>query len=403
MLCIERGANGVSLLEKRAGIVEGMTPRMAEIVTYYDSLVPSRESEKLMDLAGLRGLRRAALEKKAGLVGGYIFEIMDDLLSHARDEQALPKGATMVSIGMDRVNVPYEEPNPEGEKSERTQRLRQKKPYQRAVPDPIVRAFRGDFIGSVSFYDRHGEKIAGYSYGLSHTEAPQRLADWLVADVVAALQQQPNLSISVCQDGARELWPTTWEALNARTELDDVMVHACIDFHHFIPRVHKAVDALWGEDECSSWEQRILNESNAVLALEDAILEELCWRSEEEFYSEAMEPVHNFLTYIEERTRVDGREDRRSELFDYAHFRELGLPIGSGATEATCKNLANVRMKRSGDRWGVAGAKATLTCRGLALSTGRWEIVWPYFAKHYVCEVVPLQIATSIAESDLAA
>jgi len=386
-----KGATTVGLLEKRAGIIDGMTPRLAELTTYYDASVPSRESEKLMDLAGLRGPRRATLENKAGSIGTELLGNLDAFLAEARADQPLPTAAAMITIGMDRVNVPYEEPNPGGEKSERTRQLRAKKPYQRREPEPVVRAFRGDFVGSVSIRDEHGELIGGYCYGLSHTEEPRRLADWLVADVVAAVRQNPSILVSVCQDGARELWPTTWEALKRAPELGAVKIRACVDFHHFSPRVRNVVSLLWDDDAVPEWKRRLLDEEGAVLALQDAVLQE-AERRLDEMSSEQLEAIHDFQTYIQERTRIDGREDRRSELFDYAALRAEGLPIGSGPTEATAKSLAGVRMKRCGNRWSVPGASATLVCRGLILSAGRWERVWPQFANSKVAEVIPLPV-----------
>jgi hypothetical protein len=379
----------IGLLEKRAGIIHGTTPRLAELITYYDAITPSREGEKLMDLAGLAGPRRAALEKKAGAIGSDLSSKADDLLERARREQPLPKGAAMITIGMDRVNVPYEEPNIGGQKSERTVRLREKKKYQRKEPDPVIRAFRGDFIGSVHIRDKHGELLENFAYGLPHTDDPHRIANWLAAEVVEAVRKDTGLLVNVCQDGARELWPLMWEALAARPELKGTRISACVDFHHFSPRARSVVELLWGKDAYPEWERRLLDEKDGVLALSDAVLQE-CDRLDEKIATEQLEAAHALLTYIEERTRADGREDRRSELFDYAGLRALGLPIGSGPTEATVKSLASVRMKRSGDRWSVEGARATLTCRALTLSSGRWERVWPRFADAHLAEVVPL-------------
>jgi hypothetical protein len=73
-------------------------------------------------------------------------------------------------------------------------------------------------------------------------------------------------------------------------------------------------------------------------------------------------PVHEAITYLE----------NHREMLDYPGARRRGLPIGSGNTEATCKTLFTVRMKRSGARWKEATAADVINLRALALSD-RWE------------------------------
>src|SRR5450759_1869346 len=59
----------------------------------------------------------------------------------------------------------------------------------------------------------------------------------------------------------------------------------------------------------------------------------------------------------------------------YAHFRELGHFVGSGAVEAGCKAVIGQRLKLSGMRWSLRGAAgiATLRCQE---ASGRWDEVW---------------------------
>lgn len=62
----------------------------------------------------------------------------------------------------------------------------------------------------------------------------------------------------------------------------------------------------------------------------------------------------------------------RRPYLRYAAYRRLGLPIGSGVTEAACKTLYTQRLKLSGMRWDKEGAQRILHLRSLWLS-GVWS------------------------------
>lgn len=59
----------------------------------------------------------------------------------------------------------------------------------------------------------------------------------------------------------------------------------------------------------------------------------------------------------------------------YAHFRDLGMFVGSGAVEAGCKAVIGQRLKLSGMRWSQRGATGILTLRCQDAS-GRRDETW---------------------------
>lgn len=65
---------------------------------------------------------------------------------------------------------------------------------------------------------------------------------------------------------------------------------------------------------------------------------------------------------------------RHRRWMGYARYRRLGLPIGSGVTEAACKTVFTQRLKRAGMRWQKDSGQVIVDLRVLHLS-GIWAEV----------------------------
>jgi hypothetical protein len=76
-----------------------------------------------------------------------------------------------------------------------------------------------------------------------------------------------------------------------------------------------------------------------------------------------------------ERDRQTGYFEVNAHRMRYAHFRQLGMFVGSGAVEAGCKAVIGQRLKLSGMQWAIPGATAIATLRCQEASN-RWEQIW---------------------------
>lgn len=141
-----------------------------------------------------------------------------------------------------------------------------------------------------------------------------------------------------------------------------------LDFAHACEYVAKAGQAVLGaESEAfKTWFEaqcHLMKHSNGDSLLEE--LQSLQKQAQANNTKEVLEQVQRSLSYLSER----------KPMLRYAHFRELGYPIGSGATESANKVVVEERLKGAGMHWASPHLNPMLALRNLSANL-RWESGW---------------------------
>jgi len=346
----ERNGPVVDAISLRTGAVEGgWLPETATAIAHLLQQGTPREAEATAQRLGRLPYSRSSFDRVGHAVGQLYAakktEIDDTLIVAL----AIPPDARSVSFGIDRVSLPMEEPRPRPVG----------RPRKDAPTRPVQRVYRMAYCTTVTFHDETGSALHTIRQGAVPSVDPVDLCDRLLADAVAILEQRPNLTVVLLSDGAPEMRTLLRSALDESTL--GTPVYELLDFWHLLEKLGAAAQVLYGEavapDVVARWRVDLLNRNAAP----DDILTALTQSGRRYVRIGRDQPVHEAITYLE----------NHRELLGYPGARRRGLPIGSGNTEATCKTLFTVRMKRSGARWKEATAGDVINLRALALSD-RW-------------------------------
>jgi hypothetical protein len=235
------------------------------------------------------------------------------------------------------------------------------RPRQDAPKRPVERNYRQAYAGTVTLHDEEGKALHTVRYGRMPQGDARALCAGMGADVAMLLRKRPDLKVERLWDGAPEMHHLLAAEVNEEkpgTPVDDL-----VDFWHLMEKLAAAAEVIFGAMSIAHllrWKLKLLNTPGAV------------WRIATELHKSGKEqvqvqvgkaqPVHEAITYLE----------NNGERMNYADARQKGLPIGSGNTEATCKSLFGLRMKRSGSRWKELTGAHIVHLRALALSD-RWD------------------------------
>jgi hypothetical protein len=217
--------------------------------------------------------------------------------------------------------------------------------------------WRQVMVGTIAFFDEAGERCSTIYVASAPEAGRATFFAKMERELDLVRAAHPDARYAGVADGAHDLWPwlegqTTWQV---------------VDFWHASEYLAAAAPGMcpgttqtqWLEDAC----HRLKHDSGAV----DELIAE---------FEQARGGLSKRSPHIQALDRAISYFGNHRERMKYAFFRALGLPIGSGVTEAACKSVVKERLCGSGMKWTHGGAENTLTLRALTKSAGRWEQFW---------------------------
>lgn len=363
---VRRGRTYVAL-DLQVGLIERMTPGFARCLAFAYSQAPVREVELLLRAAGRCPPSRATLDRASKDLGAYAVACNEQIEPVVRAEEILPVGTVAVALGLDRTSVAMRE---DGSRYRPYSDLRRPRPKgPRRVAGRGV-SWKLDYVATVTFLDSGGKRLESRHYRLASELEPEHIADRMIADVRRALEQSPRLRIIVVQDGAAELWCLMRKKLKG--DLGLKRWEEVLDWYHLDERLTQCLDVSEASPKQravhrSRWHSMLLERDDGPRAFVRSLR-----TFRKKVKAEAHEKFEEHLGYFMKRTNLIG----------YKRIRGKRLPIGSGATEGTCKSLIGTRAKRSGQHWTQRGLTAALHLRSIQQS-GRFDAFWNLFAQRY--------------------
>ena len=348
-----RNGPTVDPVSLRAGVLgDGWLPRTAQAMAHDIQQGTSREAAEGNRVKCRLPYSRCSFERVGHLVGQQYQAVRVEVEDALAEFMLLPAEAVAVSASIDRVSLPMEEPRPRPVG----------RPRQGAPKRPVQRVYRMAYCATVTLHDAQARSLHTIRYGWMPPADTETLADALACDVAAMLRKRPDLHVVLLADGAPEMWNLLEAHLGAEAlGLAPEQVHSSLDLWHVLEKLGKAARTIWGAEGggevTTSWHRRLLRRDSAP----ESILAELRMSGLEYLKVGDDCPVHEAITYL-----VNNADRMR-----YKRAAALGLPVGSGNVEATCKSLVQQRMKRAGARWKHDSGERVLQLRALSLSD-RW-------------------------------
>jgi hypothetical protein len=367
-------------MELEAGVIEGTTPALGYRIALGYAKGHMRSCEEDMKADHRCPPSRSTLERTAKAIGTKSKQVAPRIERRLRSGERVPEGVTAVALGLDRTSVPMAEPIADGE-APTTRRKTRRKPYEREKPEPVNVNYRMGYVGTVSLYNAEGEKLVSRCYAASSHESPtEQVVSRMMADLRNALRQAPDLAVGVIQDGAPEVWNLLRTALDVEPLVPNSKYYEVIDRYHVNERLGEVLqlalpDRALRNEQLSRWNESLDQNDYAIYRIREWVRDRFDDAVAEEDV-ELIDKLQPHVTYFE----------NNAHLMRYARLGELGLPIGSGATEGACKSVVQKRANSGGQRWRPTGLEAVLTLRAVHLSD-RLPRFWAHFARAYRKEV----------------
>jgi hypothetical protein len=304
------------------------TPLLAEVLSFKVSALTPHEVAQDLAKQGLR-LSPSFIQQTAQRVG--------QLAVHKRAGWAVrgpepERPVRTIATGLDGTTVPLWEEH-----------------YKEAM------------CGTIALYDSKGQRLTTEYLGTMPESGKACFTERFTTRVAQVKAQYPRARHVVLSDGAT--W--NWQLLEA--QYPDAI--GILDFWHAAQHLAEAADAIFGtapSAEKTAWFERwrttLREEPNGVARVIRTLI---YYRNSAALSAAAQKAVATHLHYFRQH----------ADRMQYAAFTAAGLPIGSGVTEAGCKELIKARLCRSGMRWKRETGDSILQLRAIRLSA-QWDSFW---------------------------
>jgi hypothetical protein len=332
------------------GLVHGATPALAERVAHYQAESGATQKQTLARLRQEHGVRWGV--KRLRQLTAFVAAAMEGHRAEAQAEQVLRwleqaqasrgRHRPVLSVGRDGITLGL--------------RLKGGTLYEVAT------------TGTLTVYDRRGRRL-GTAYLAYTPEAGQPTMSAQLTRLVEEVLRRwpgplPRLSyVTDAGDNETAYFKKVLRRLRHPRTGERLAWQWVVDYYHASQRLWAMAEALFGAGQKSwGWARKmqklLLKPGGVGRVLHSAA----ALRGRVKPRGKRLAAFRRAYRYL---------QARRGHL-RYAEYRRLGLPIGSGVTEAACKTVYTQRLKLSGMRWQKAGAQTILTLRVILLS-GVWE------------------------------
>ena len=222
--------------------------------------------------------------------------------------------------------------------------------------------------GTVTVLDRRGRRL-GTVYLAHVPEFGQATMSRQLTELLKELLQQwqgplPRLSyVTDSGDNETSYFTNVLARMNHPRTGEKLEWIRVADYYHASERLWTMAESLFGKGGSrTAWVRKmqkwLLKPSGIYRVLHSAA----ALRQQQALRGKKLTEFNRAYRYL---------RDRMAHM-RYAEYRQFGIPLGSGVTEAGCKTVYTQRLKLSGMRWQKAGAQCILQLRVLRLS-GVWE------------------------------
>jgi len=353
-------------LEQQLGIMAGATPALAERAAFYQAEAGATQRRTLRRLKdehnldmGVERLRQV-VERIAEAMVVERHEVQVEKLLQFLEQASISRGKHKPALSVGRDGISF------------------------GVPIKGGTVFEVASAATVSVYNRRGKRLGTVYLAFTPESKQGTMTQNLTRLLKEVLQSWEKPLPRLCYvtdagDNETEYYNKVLRSMRHPRTNERLAWVRVLDYYHASERVWKMAEALFGKDPAAkAWARRMLKLLKEPNGIRRVLNSASVLRTRYPMKKTRERDFCKAYNYLRKRTK----------FMRYSDYKQVGIPMGSGVTEAACKTIYTQRLKLSGMRWKMPGAQTILNLRVMLLS-GVWTEAYQRLLKRTLSVTVP--------------